>query len=73
MVQPRHVLTLTITLWLAGALAPAAPQETAPAPVPGMSFPAAVPEAAPPLPGGGAPDLDLVVTAQVAGWIEPCG
>ncbi len=27
----------------------------------------------PPLPGGPAPDLDLVFTAQVAGWIEPCG
>ena len=23
--------------------------------------------------GGPAPDLDLLFTAQVAGWIEPCG
>ncbi len=27
----------------------------------------------PPLPAGPAPDLDIVVTAQVAGWIDPCG
>ena len=27
----------------------------------------------PPLPAGPAPDLDLVFTAQVAGWLEPCG
>ncbi|HEU4401184.1 MAG TPA: hypothetical protein VFT43_03695 [Candidatus Polarisedimenticolia bacterium] len=38
--------------------------------------PTVVPEAPslpPPLPAGPAPDLDLVFTAQVAGWIEPCG
>lgn len=28
---------------------------------------------APPLPSGPAPDLDLVFTAQVAGYVEPCG
>ena len=27
----------------------------------------------PPLAEGPAPDLDLVFTAQVIGWIEPCG
>lgn len=27
----------------------------------------------PPLPPGPAPDLDLVFTAQVVGWLEPCG
>jgi hypothetical protein len=27
----------------------------------------------PPLPAGPPPDLDLVFTAQVAGWLEPCG
>ena len=27
----------------------------------------------PPLPLGPTPDLDLLVTAQVAGWVEPCG
>ncbi|MEE9292495.1 MAG: hypothetical protein V3U83_06155 [Acidobacteriota bacterium] len=25
------------------------------------------------LPGGPAPDLNLVFTSQVIGWIEPCG
>ncbi len=25
------------------------------------------------LPAGPAPDLDLVFTSQVIGWIEPCG
>jgi hypothetical protein len=27
----------------------------------------------PPLPAGPAPDLNLVFTSQVVGWIEPCG
>lgn len=27
----------------------------------------------PPLPLGPTPDLDLLFTAQVAGWVEPCG
>ena len=27
----------------------------------------------PPLVEGPAPDLDLVFTAQVVGWVEPCG
>jgi len=27
----------------------------------------------PPLAEGPAPDLDLVFTAQVIGWVEPCG
>ena len=27
----------------------------------------------PPLPTGAIPDLDLLFTAEVAGWIEPCG
>jgi len=27
----------------------------------------------PPLAAGPAADLDLVFTAQVAGWLEPCG
>lgn len=25
------------------------------------------------IPGGPAPDLNLVFTSQVVGWIEPCG
>jgi hypothetical protein len=32
-----------------------------------------VPPLAPPLAGGPAPDLELLFTAQVIGWIEPCG
>jgi len=42
-------------------------------PSPGQSLPG---QPAPPLPtiaSGPAPDLDLLFTAQVAGWIEPCG
>lgn len=43
----------------------------------GMSSPApaapAEPKLPPPLPQGPAPDLDLVFTNQVIGWIEPCG
>jgi hypothetical protein len=27
----------------------------------------------PPLAAGPAPDLDLLFTAQVVGWLEPCG
>jgi hypothetical protein len=34
---------------------------------------AAVPALSPPLASGPIPDLDLVFTAQVIGWIEPCG
>jgi hypothetical protein len=40
-------------------------------PPPGQSVPLPVLDA--PLAPGPAPDLDLVFTAQVAGWIEPCG
>jgi len=38
---------------------------------PGSSLPA--PQFNPAVAGGPAPDLDLLFTAQVAGWIEPCG
>lgn len=31
------------------------------------------PQFNPAIAGGPAPDLDLLFTAQVAGWIEPCG
>jgi hypothetical protein len=33
----------------------------------------AKPATAPPLPGGPAPDLALVFTDQVVGYVEPCG
>lgn len=45
----------------------AAPQQQT---VQAPSAPAAIP---PPLPTGPAPDLDLVFTAEVAGYVEPCG
>ena len=47
---------------------PAPPPAQAPEPIS-----AAVPPLLPPLAQGPAPDLDLAVTAQVIGWIEPCG
>lgn len=46
--------------------------DTPPAPSQGQSLA----QPTPPLPaiaGGPAPDLDLLFTAQVTGWIEPCG
>ena len=48
---------------------PATPQQFKP-----LTPPAAqTPTLAPPLPGGPAPDLDLVFTGQVVGYVEPCG
>jgi hypothetical protein len=43
---------------------------------PGPGIPAAAPARpamAPPLPAGPAPDLTLVFTDQVIGYVEPCG
>jgi len=66
-------------LLLGGALVatPGKAQQPTPPPVPPQSpqtISVQVPApSAPPLPAGPAPDLDLVFTAQVAGWIEPCG
>ena len=45
----------------------------APREVPSPATPAKPAVVAPPLPGGPAPDLDLVFTGQVAGYVEPCG
>ncbi len=52
-----------------------APQPTAAAPAPatGAATTPEVPALEPPLAKGPAPDLDLVFTSQVIGWIEPCG
>ena len=49
------------------------PGQVPPGQVPqqGTSLPA--PQFNPTIPPGPAPDLDLLFTAQVAGWIEPCG
>jgi len=33
----------------------------------------AAPVTPPPLASGPTPDLELLFTAQVAGWVEPCG
>jgi hypothetical protein len=49
----------------AGAPLAGTPQEPSP--------PAVAPGTPPPLPAGPAADLDLVFTAQVIGWVEPCG
>lgn len=54
---------VALVAWLAGGT-------DTPAVDAGMSTPHAVD---PPFPPGPTPDLDLLFTAQVAGWIEPCG
>jgi len=65
----RSSRTAALLLIVAGMIgAPlATPQEL---PVPAPSTPTTLP---PPLPTGPAPDLDLVFTAEVAGYVEPCG
>ena len=58
-------------IWLAGA-----EQNVPPAPPAGAGVPAGAPATIvtpPPLPLGPAPDLAIVFTAQVVGYIEPCG
>jgi len=40
---------------------------------PAQPISVAAPVVPPPLAAGPAPDLDLLFTAQVAGWVEPCG
>jgi len=69
MMTKRAVFSIATLLALMGAIpGPAAAQD--------QSFPPAPPPAAavpPPLPTGPAPDLDLVFTAEVVGYVEPCG
>lgn len=70
------VLVATTTLagggiWLAGAQ-----QNVPPLPPAGAGGSVGAPAttvAPPPLPVGPAPDLAIVFTAQVVGYIEPCG
>jgi hypothetical protein len=45
-------------------------QAGAPTPAP---LPVAMPTLPPPLASGPIPDLELLFTSQVVGWIEPCG
>src|SRR5262245_31719397 len=51
------------------------PPAGAPQPSAGAQQPisVAVPPTPPPLQTGPVPDLDLISSAQVAGWVEPCG
>jgi hypothetical protein len=51
-----------------GSALPATAATTTPQPIS-----VARPEMPPPLAAGPAPDLDLIFSAQVAGWVEPCG
>ena len=67
----RQVLLALPALAAAAALGAADPPAL---PVQPLSLPGAIQGAMPPpLPSGPVPDLDLIFTAQVAGWIEPCG
>ena len=63
----RSVAWLLVVLGTIASAPAAAQQQPSPAPT---SPPTAVP---PPLPAGPAPDLSLVFTAEVAGYVEPCG
>ena len=69
--RPGALVLLVAAALVALPLLGAAP-DTPPVPPQGQSLA----QPAPPLPAivsGPAPDLDLLFTAQVAGWIEPCG
>ena len=66
----RLVLTAAVVLAVLGAIGGPAAQTQ------GQSIPAdagAATALPPPLPPGPAPDLDLVFTAEVSGYVEPCG
>lgn len=69
MMRMRSIVAVAMLLAVIGAVAgpAAAPQDTS---VPAAPAPVSLP---PPLPAGPAPDLDLVFTAEVAGYVEPCG
>jgi len=69
MMTMRAVLTLATLVAVIVAIpghAAAQDQSVPAAPAPGSAMP-------PPLPSGPAPDLDLVFTAEVVGYVEPCG
>lgn len=60
-----------VALALPAVLSGQAPPHGQAPPPQGTSLPA--PQFNPTIAAGPAPDLDLLFTAQVAGWIEPCG
>lgn len=62
---------LALPLFGAGPAVPAPPAGQS-QPVQAQSLPPGT-QPLPTIAGGPAPDLDLVFTAQVTGWIEPCG
>lgn len=71
-----RVLPAVLVLAAAGGPPVRPAQEIPPAQPPGagssLGAPAK-PAAPPPLPAGPAPDLALVFTDQVVGYVEPCG
>ena len=71
-VRPRAATILTACVAAVAASIGAAFLAVA-ADSPEQPISAAAPVMPPPLAGGPAPDLDLLFTAQVAGWVEPCG
>ena len=75
--MPRfgYLRNAALLVILAVALVPLTAGEKPPQIAQGMSTPATPwsDYMSAPLPGGPAPDLDLVFTSQVLGWIEPCG
>jgi hypothetical protein len=75
--MPSHRVLGAILLAAATAAGvPAAPQEQSipSTPLQAPAIPSAPPIAIPPpLPTGPAPDLELLFTGQVAGYVEPCG
>lgn len=68
---PAGVVALLAAIAIVGAAGLAlAVTAAAPAPQP---ISKAAPVKPPPLPPGPTPDLELLFSAQVAGWVEPCG
>ncbi len=75
---PKQRSVLPAALVLAAACLPPlrAAQDNRPVQPPGAGLSVAVPAkpaSPPPLPAGPAPDLALVFTDQVVGYVEPCG
>ncbi len=74
--SPLKAVLAALVLAAAGDRLMPAAQGNPPAQPPGAGLSVAAPAkpaTAPPLPGGPAPDLALVFTDQVVGYVEPCG